>query len=294
MKRTKKCAACFIVIWCCILSMNSFMTRAEPAYDCAAGQHKDIVVARIDPTAMTDGYETLSCELCGRKYDATLYATAHIWAEWITDQAATCTQPGSRHRICSRNTPHTETELIPALGHEYELTVKAPACEEAGLKTYECSRCGDTYTELGDAARGHDYVESITKKATCTGDGVKTFTCSHDHTEMYTEPIPASGHTFSEWLPETSARANGPGMEICTCLLCGEREERVIAIPKEEPPLFNTVDAVAGGLDIGLVCFFTVFLFPCIRTINKERRDYKAYKKRMAQEEIEVMNHDFH
>ena len=43
----------------------------------------------------------------------------------------------------------------------------------------------------------HEYAESITKAATCTTSGVKTFTCidTENCGYSYTEVIPATGHT---------------------------------------------------------------------------------------------------
>ncbi len=66
----------------------------------------------------------------------------------------------------------------------------------------------------------HSYVGSITEEASCTEDGVKTFTCSCG--DSYTEPIPATGHSYNKptwnWTGTSSAVAtfectNGCGHE---------------------------------------------------------------------------------
>ena len=49
--------------------------------------------------------------------------------------------------------------------------------------------------EEGGNACDHNYVETITTAATCTTDGVKTFTCSACG-DSYTQAIPATGHTW--------------------------------------------------------------------------------------------------
>jgi hypothetical protein len=46
----------------------------------------------------------------------------------------------------------------------------------------------------GDETHTHSYTEAITKEATCTADGVKTFTCECGHS--YTESISATGHNY--------------------------------------------------------------------------------------------------
>ena len=294
MKNIIKYATCLIALFLCIVFITAPAHAAT--YDCAAGRHKDTVIARVEPTATQDGYETLKCDLCGRQYDAILYATAHVWGEWVIDRAATCTEPGKQHRTCNLNAPHSETETIPALGHDYKLTVRKPTCKEAGLKTYNCTRCHHTYTEPGDPALEHNYIGIVTKEPNCLEEGIKTFACSYDPEDTYTEPIPALGHILGEWTVEIPAKEGIDGKEIRACIRCGYREERVVSaldVP-EKPPLFNVVDAVAGGIDFGLIVLFFISLAQGIRTINKERRDYKAYQKRIKDEETEADKHEFH
>jgi hypothetical protein len=274
--------------------LTSFVS-AEPLYDCDAGRHKEVVIRRVEPTATTDGYETLKCELCERKYDVVLSATDHIWGAWIIDKAPTCTEPGKRHRTCTRGTPHNEYEVIPALGHDYALTVTPPTCEEPGLKTYVCKRDGTAYTEQGEAALGHEYKEEVTKEPTCAEEGVKTFTCIRDPGEVYTEPIPKVDHRWGEWRVEKPAKEGVAGVEVRVCAVGGERETRTAAaLPTTEKPLFNAVDAASAGVNFGLIGFFILFLLPCIRTVSKEQKAYKEYKRRKELAEKEARKHDDH
>jgi len=305
MMKANRSIACMFIVLVCMLSSSIYAVKAAESYDCAAGRHKDFVIARVEPTETTDGYETLKCELCGREYDAILYATSHIWGTWTIVNVATCTAPGLRQHTCTQGAPHSEAEPIPALGHDYGLTVTPPTCDAAGLKTYKCFRCAHTYTEPGDPALGHDCIESITKEATCTEDGIKTYTCSHDSSETYTETILALGHNFGDWTVDIPAREGTTGKEVRVCTYCGEREERAIPAlpvssvdplsepepdPDPEPenvPLFNVIDAVAGVSDLAAIVLFSLFLIPCFRTISKERRDYNAYRERIQKEEQE-------
>jgi hypothetical protein len=291
-KLLKQCAAVIAVFVFCA-AFIPFSAGAEPEYDCAAGRHKDVVIARAEPTDLTDGFETFRCELCGREYEAVLYATAHLWGDWMVDLAPTCTEPGRRHRTCTRETHHDDWEVIPALGHDYILTITPPTCTEDGLKTYVCSRDGTTYTEPGEPALGHEYVGSITKEPSCTEDGETTFICAHDPAFTYTEPVPAIGHKFGGWAVETPAKEKTPGLEVRVCEIDGAREERELpALPNR--PLFNVVDAVAAGANVGIIGLFALLLIPTIRTVNKERRAYKAFKRQKESEETEAKKHDFH
>lgn len=77
--------------------------------------------------------------------------------------------------------------------HRYiydETIIKEPTCTESGEKTLSCS-CGQTTTETVPAL-GHDYRSEITKPATETEDGVRTFTCTRCG-DTYTEIIPKTG-----------------------------------------------------------------------------------------------------
>ncbi|MDD6265714.1 MAG: InlB B-repeat-containing protein, partial [Clostridia bacterium] len=56
----------------------------------------------------------------------------------------------------------------------------------------------------------HVYTGTVTKKATCTEKGVKTFTCECG--DSYTEDIPALGHTFGEWSVVTPATTTSEGL----------------------------------------------------------------------------------
>ncbi|MCM1221494.1 MAG: hypothetical protein NC548_44150 [Lachnospiraceae bacterium] len=65
--------------------------------------------------------------------------------------------------------------MIPAKGHHFV--------------DGECTECGEK-----DPAHIHSYKEEITKEATCTEEGEKTFTCGCG--DSYTEVIPTKGHSY--------------------------------------------------------------------------------------------------
>ena len=76
--------------------------------------------------------------------------------------------------------------------HSYKDVVTAPTCTEKGYTTHTCS-CGDSYVDTYTDALGHAWDEGkVTKPATETEDGVKTFTCTRCG-ETKTETIPATG-----------------------------------------------------------------------------------------------------
>ncbi len=154
---------------------------------------------------------------------------AHTYTSKVTT-AATCTKAGVKTFTCSK-CGNSYTEAISPIGHSYTSKVTTAAtCTKAGVKTFTCSKCGDTYTEAIPAT-GHSYTSKVTTAATCTKAGVKTFTCSKCG-GTYTEAIPAAGHSF----------ANGK------CTVCG------IADPNYEAPstdyyLFGYINGANYGCE---------------------------------------------
>ena len=78
----------------------------------------------------------------------------------------------------------------------------------------------------GSHSHSHSYTSKITKEATCTEKGVKTFTCSCGAT--YTEDIPAKGHNYN----------NG------VCSNCGDKQPEVKATEKA----WDALDAKLAGI----------------------------------------------
>ena len=107
---------------------------------------------------------------------------------------ATCVKAGVRTYTCSL-CGDSYTEAIAAKGHSYSSVVTAPTCTTSGYTTYNCSSCGDSYTSNATAATGHSYSSKVTTAATCTSAGVRTYTCSKCYTG-YTEAIAATGHSY--------------------------------------------------------------------------------------------------
>ena len=76
--------------------------------------------------------------------------------------------------------------------HSYKDVVTAPTCTEKGYTTHTCA-CGDSYVDTYVDALGHAWDNGkVTKQPTETETGVKTFTCTRCG-ETRTETIPATG-----------------------------------------------------------------------------------------------------
>ena len=71
----------------------------------------------------------------------------HTSTRWITDEEATCTTDGSKHKVCSSCGKTLDTESISSLGHDYNETIIPPTEEQQGYTLHQCSRCGNNYKD---------------------------------------------------------------------------------------------------------------------------------------------------
>ncbi|MGM9554164.1 MAG: hypothetical protein ACI3V2_07640 [Faecousia sp.] len=104
--------------------------------------------------------------------------------------------------------------IMPTHTHAYTSSVTTAAtCTTDGVMTYTCA-CGDNYTEAIPAT-GHSYTGTVTKEATCGAEGVRTYTCSQCG-DTYTEAIAKTGnHSYS------SSYDSATGITTYTCSVCG-------------------------------------------------------------------------
>ena len=91
----------------------------------------------------------------------------------------------------------------------------APTCTEKGYTTHTCA-CGDSYVDTYTDALGHAWDNGkVTKPATETEDGVKTFTCTRCG-ETKTEVIPATGSVdVTEMFTDVSHSWADDGIQYC-------------------------------------------------------------------------------
>ncbi|MBR2079504.1 MAG: InlB B-repeat-containing protein, partial [Clostridia bacterium] len=231
--------------------------------------HNFVAQTAVAPTCTTAGYTPYKCSACDFTYNVFdgAQATGHNYKVTTTD--ATCTATGLKTFTCDCGDSYTEE--IPATGHNHvKGTVTNASCTTAGTEVYTCA-CGDTYTKFIEAAKGHSwgeyvetqaatadnygikertcsvcgaveiakiapigdhvFIETITTSATCTTDGLKTFTCS-EHTNCsanYTEKIPATGHKGV--LNYTAPTCYSEGSTQIVCETCDAEITEAISIP---------------------------------------------------------------
>lgn len=125
------------------------------------------------PTCTESGVKTYTCSSCGTTRSESVAPNGHT-----PGAEATCTAP-QKCTDCG-------TQLASPTQHNFDngIITKHPTCLEDGIKTYTCSSCGTTRTELfggGEHIRG--------EAATCTSPQI----CIVCETQL----APALGHNYS-------------------------------------------------------------------------------------------------
>ena len=215
--------------WSAICASENDRLKRATAVHCKGEETKP-----KDATCTEEGYESLTCTICGDSYAGNVIeALGHDYAdEYTVDVAPTCTEKGFQSKHCTRcgEADPDSVEELAALGHEYaaEYTVDAAAtCTAAGSQSKHCTRCGeadpDSIQEI--PALGHEYVSKVTKTATCTEDGVQTDTCTRCG-DVKTQTIKATGHQWSDWTKTADATVSGAEQQQRTCTVCGTVETK--------------------------------------------------------------------
>ena len=100
----------------------------------------------------------------------------------------------------------------------------APTCTKAGLtQGSHCSVCGTVIkAQTTVNATGHKYDSGkVTKAATCTATGVKTYTCTVCKATK-TETIAKKAHTYKNYVTKATTSQNGSVVNKCS--VCGAKK----------------------------------------------------------------------
>ena len=136
--------------------------------------------------------------------------------------AATCETvgktEGSHCSVCG--TVLKSQTTTAALGHSWDSgkVTKAATCTTAGTKTYTCTRCKKTRTET-IAATGHKVVKDAAVAATCeTAGKTEGSHCSVCGTVLKAQTTTAAlGHDYGEWKTIKAATYTEPGQAERVC-----------------------------------------------------------------------------
>ena len=160
----------------------------------------------------------------------------HVYGEWVVTKAATCTEDGSRERVCTI-CGNKETETINANGHQWNeayTTDKEATCTEDGSESHHCLVCDaiDETTAVVIPAKGHAMTKTAGNDATCTEDGnTEYWTCSRcnklfsdasgtEETTLEATVIPAKGHALTKTDREEATCTEAGNTEYWSCSRC--------------------------------------------------------------------------
>ncbi len=182
---------------------------------------------------------------CGESRSEKLAPTGHNYAVTKTVEA-TCTEDGYIEFTCQNTGCNaTKKQNLPVLGHdfgndntcdrcEYERNVHVhsytenivdPTCTAMGYTEYTCS-CGYSYRDNYIEPVRHDWNSGvITTEATCTSDGLMTYTCL-TCSAAKTEVI-IGEHKWSE-VVVFEKTCTEDGLSTKTCAVCGEIESIIV------------------------------------------------------------------
>lgn len=124
--------------------------------------------------------------------------------------------------------------------HNYTETITQEAtCTENGMKTYTCPICKDSYTEEIPAT-GHTAATIPAIESTCTETGkTEGAYCSVCNVILTEQTItPIKGHSYGAWVIDISPTSTLEGKKHRTCSLCNATETAII--PKLESDNNNT------------------------------------------------------
>ena len=188
-------------------------------------------------TCTAQGEETRECKKCGKTEERETKVLGHDWDEGKVTTPATCTKDGVRTYTCKRDASHTKQETIPKTEHTpVAVPAKAATCTETGLtEGSKCQTCGVMLVKQEvTPALGHDWDEGkVTTPATCTENGVKTYTCKRCKTTK-TETVPKTEHTPVA-VPAKAATCTETGLtEGSKCRTCG-----VTLVEQKETPMLG-------------------------------------------------------
>ena len=102
------------------------------------------------------------------------------------------------------------TQATVGKAGEYEITITGAATSDNYSIAYESGAL---------TVREHAYTGAVTTTPSCNAPGETTYTCAHDSTHTYTEPIPVdeSAHAWDEGVVTTQPTCTAVGTKTFTC-----------------------------------------------------------------------------
>ena len=159
---------------------------------------------------------------------------AHVFeGDWIVRTEPTCEYDGEEYRICTVCKYTEETRVIPAHSYTwsteegmYEI-IKEPTCWREGLMKVVCTKCNTNGTKVIPVSGNHYWDPKrpaegeVTYVApTCEEDGYQVLVCRFHQDNEKTEILPATGHSFTNYVSDGNAECGVNGTKTAKCDNC--------------------------------------------------------------------------
>ena len=163
--------------------------------------HNSSYAVTVTPTTEKTGILTATCVVCGATGTGTLPRLTAVDYLYTITQEATCTAEGVASYTWKNTDYGTYTfeAVLPKLPHNSSYAVtKTPTTTEAGTLTATCVVCGATGIGTLPKLNAGDYYYVVTQEATCTADGVDSYTWKNTEYGIYTFEVvvPMLGHEY--------------------------------------------------------------------------------------------------
>lgn len=211
--------ACLIVLMllCCQTAYGGLLCRCvQPTFE--------LIDVKM-PTCTTAGIEVYRCKVCGQEREVTKgRPLPHNWElTHINRDDVDCAVGGTAYYVC-KGCGAQRNEGVDPEPHDYQVVFATAAmCEAPGTVKYECSVCGDTYSEEGDAPTGHSMREIDREEPGCTTPGKVIYECGTCG-KKESETIQPTNHAFGEWTVIQQPGDGKPGLKEAICANCGRNK----------------------------------------------------------------------
>ena len=181
----------------------------------ATSEHNYVETGYTSPDCDDAGSIEYTCSDCDDKKSEEIPATGHSDTQF---NYSVNTEDNTKHNvlcgICG--------EVVGTEDHNYEEESRIDAtCVATGSVKHACTACGDSYTvELPVDETAHAWNEGeVTKEATCSAIGTKTYTCTHnaEHTKTEDIAIDENAHAWNEGEVTKEATCTQAGEMTFTC-----------------------------------------------------------------------------
>ena len=148
-----------------------------------------------------------------------------VYTFTVRHHDATCTTQGYDEHICNEwGGMNYNDNYVAAKGHSWDngTVTKAATYTETGIKTFKCKDCGETRTEeIPSLDKTYHILQVVAP--TCTSEGYTIYECNEVPSLTYKGDFTdKTPHTYDEGVVTKEATIYEKGVKTFTCSACGD------------------------------------------------------------------------